>query len=150
MTDRVEKQIKLKAPVSRIWTALTDHREFGQWFGVNLEGPFVPGKATRGQNTYPGFEHAMSFTVVKREPERFFSYRWHPFAVDAAIDYSREEPTLVEFTLEAIAGGTLLRVVESGFDKIPAGRRPEAFRMHEGGWEAQLKNIERHVSPNAS
>jgi hypothetical protein len=80
------------------------------------------------------------------EPERLFSYNWHPYAVDPAIDYSKETPTLVEFHLETIEGGTLLTVTESGFEKIPADRRAEALRMDEGGWTAQMKNIERHVT----
>lgn len=146
MADRIEKQIEIKAPVSRVWRALTDYQEFGQWFRVNLDTPFAPGKVVRGNVLSPGFEHVMFEAVVqKMQPERLFSYKWHPYAVDPKIDYSGEPMTLVEFTLEEIPGGTLLTVVESGFDKIPAGRRPEAFRMNEGGWAAQLRNIERHV-----
>lgn len=145
-TDRIEKQIDLKAPVSRVWRALTDHREFGQWFRVNLEGPFVPGKKTRGRITHPGYEHVvMEVLVEKFEPERLFSFRWHPYAIDPKIDYSKEQPTLVEFHLEKSPAGTLLRVTESGFDKVPAARRDEAFRMNDGGWTAQIKNIEAHV-----
>jgi uncharacterized protein YndB with AHSA1/START domain len=146
MNDRIEKTIEIKAPVSRVWRALTDHREFGTWFRVRLEGPFVPGKATGGQITYPGYEHVrMEVVVQKLQPERLFAFTWHPFAVDPKIDYSHETPTLVEFTLEPSKNGTLLRVVESGFDKIPPHRRDEAFRMNEGGWAAQMGNIERHV-----
>ena len=146
MSDRIEKQIELKAPVSRVWKALTDYREFSQWFRVNLEGPFVPGQTACGPITYPGYEHVIFHaTVQKMEPERLFSFRWHPGAVEKGRDYSQEEPTLVVFTLEPTATGTLLKVVESGFDKIPANRRAEAFRMNEGGWEAQMKNIDRHV-----
>jgi uncharacterized protein YndB with AHSA1/START domain len=146
MNDRIEKTIEIKAPVSRVWRALTDHREFGTWFHVRLEGPFVPGKATGGQITYPGYEHVrMEVVVQKLQPERLFAFTWHPFAVDPKIDYSHETPTLVEFTLEPSKNGTLLRVVESGFDKIPPHRRDEAFRMNEGGWAAQMGNIERHV-----
>ena len=146
MNDRIEKTIEIKAPVSRVWRALTDHREFGTWFRVRLEGPFVPGKATGGQITYPGYEHVrMEVVVQKLQPERLFAFTWHPFAVDPKIDYSHETPTLVEFTLEPSKNGTLLRVVESGFDKIPPHRRDEAFCMNEGGWAAQMGNIERHV-----
>lgn len=146
MTDRIEKRIELKAPVSRVWRALTDYREFGQWFRVVLEGPFVPGQAASGRITHPGFEHVtMQIVVQKMEPERLFSYTWHPYAVDPKVDYSQEPPTLVEFRLEKTPDGTLLTVTESGFDKIPSHRRDEAFRMNEGGWAAQLKNIERHV-----
>ena len=146
MNDRIEKTIEIKAPVSRVWKALTDYREFGTWFRVRLEAPFVPGKTTRGPITYPGYEHLkMQVVVQKIEPERLFSFTWHPFAVDPKVDYSDETPTLVEFTLEPTAKGTLLRVVESGFDKIPAHRRDEAFRMNDGGWAEQMGNIERHV-----
>jgi uncharacterized protein YndB with AHSA1/START domain len=144
--DRIEKQIDLDAPVSRVWRALTDYREFGEWFRVKLEGPFVAGQETRGQITHPGYEHLqMTVVVQKIEPERYFSYTWHPYAKDPKVDYSRETPTLVEFTLEKSAKGTLLKVIESGFDKIPSHRRVEAFRMNENGWAQQLKNIERHV-----
>ena len=119
--DRIEKTIELKAPVARVWRALTDHREFGEWFRVKLEGPFVPGQATRGQITYPGYEHLRwEATVQKMEPERLFSFTWHPYAVEPGEDYSSEPPTLVEFTLETTAAGTRSRVIESGFDKIPA------------------------------
>ena len=146
MTDRIEKSIELKAPVSRGWRALTDHEEFGTWFRVRLDGPFVPGQVSTGQITYPGFEHVKWEAVVqKMEPERTFSFTWHPYAVDPKEDYSKEPPTLVEFTLEKTRTGTLLRVVESGFDKLPARRRNEAFRMNEGGWSAQIKNIAEHV-----
>ncbi len=150
MNDRIEKTIELKAPVSRVWRALTDHREFGTWFRVRLDGPFVPGQVSRGHITYPGYEHLNWEAVVQRmEPERLFSFTWHPYAVDPEKDYSAEPPTLVEFTLEKTATGTLLRIVESGFDKIPAGRRVEAFRMNDGGWSTQLKNIEQHVGQNS-
>jgi uncharacterized protein YndB with AHSA1/START domain len=146
MSDRIEKTIELKAPASRVWRALTDHQEFGTWFRVRLDGPFVVGQVSRGQITYPGYEHLRWEAVVqKMEPERLFSFTWHPYAVDPSQDYSNEPPTLVEFTLQRIAGGTLLRVVESGFDKIPSKRRDEAFRMNEGGWSEQIKNIARHV-----
>jgi uncharacterized protein YndB with AHSA1/START domain len=145
-SDRIEKSIELKAPVSRVWKALTDHREFGTWFRVKLEGPFVPGEVSRGQITYPGYEHIRWEAIVQRvEPERLFSFTWHPYAIDPNEDYSGEPPTLVEFTLEPTAKGTLLRVVESGFDKIPKTRRSEAFRMNERGWSAQIENIARHV-----
>ena len=147
MNDRIEKQIELKAPISKVWRALTDHREFGEWFRVKLEGPFVPGQVSRGQITYPGYEHLKwEATVQKMEPEKLFSFTWHPYAVDPKIDYSNEPPTLVEFTLQKTANGTLLTVTESGFDKIPSGRRLEAFRMNDGGWAEQMKNIEKHVT----
>jgi uncharacterized protein YndB with AHSA1/START domain len=147
MSDRIEKTVELKAPVSRVWRALTDHREFGTWFRVKLEGPFVPGQVSRGQIAYPGYEHLRwEVTVKKMEPERLFSFTWHPYAVDPERDYSAEPPTLVEFTLEPTATGTLLRVVESGFDKIPSARRHEAFRMNEGGWSKQMDNIAGHLA----
>jgi len=147
MTDRIEKRIELKAPVARVWRALTDHREFGEWFRVKIDGPFVPGEVSRGNVTYPGYEHLKWEAVVKAmEPERLFSFTWHLVAVDPKMDYSKEPRTLVEFRLEKTADGTRLTVTESGFDKIPAGRRPEAFRMNEGGWAAQLKNIERYLA----
>ena len=147
MADHVEKQIELKAPVARVWRALTDYREFGEWFRVNIEGPFVMGKVSRGQITYPGYEHLTWEAVVTAiEPERLFAFTWHPYAVDPKKDYSKEEQTLVEFRLEKTAGGTLLRVTESGFDRIPAERRAEAFLRNDGGWAQQMKNIERHVA----
>jgi uncharacterized protein YndB with AHSA1/START domain len=146
-TDRIEKKIQLNASPARVWRALTDYREFGQWFKVNLQDPFVPGKTTRGNITYPGYEHLMMEVVVqKMESERLFSFTWHPHAVDPKKDYSDETPTLVEFTLEKNSGGTLLTLTESGFDKIPASRRDQAFRMNDQGWGIQLKNIEDHVN----
>jgi uncharacterized protein YndB with AHSA1/START domain len=146
-TDRIEKEILLRAPRSRVWRALTDAKEFGSWFGVALDGPFVAGGRTTGRITHPGFEHVRFEVSVERiEAERLFSYRWHPFAIDPAVDYSKEPTTLVEFRLEDAPEGTRLMVVESGFDRIPAGRRDEAFRMNSGGWAQQLENVRRHVS----
>ncbi len=146
MTDRIEKTIELKAPVSRVWRALTDHREFGEWFRVKLESPFVPGQPSRGQITWPGYEHYTWEAIIqKMEPERLFSFTWHPYALDLNRDYSAEPPTLVEFHLEPSATGTLLRLTESGFDKVSADRRAEAFRMNDNGWAQQIKNIEIHV-----
>jgi uncharacterized protein YndB with AHSA1/START domain len=145
-TDRIEKQIELKAPVARVWRALTDFREFGSWFRVKLDAPFEVGKIARGRVTYPGYEHiAWEATVVSMEPERLFSFTWHPFAVDPQVDYSKETPTLVEFRLEKIPAGTLLRLTESGFGKIPPHRFADALRMNELGWSEQMKNIERYV-----
>jgi uncharacterized protein YndB with AHSA1/START domain len=147
MTDRIEKRIELKAPVARVWRALTDYREFGEWFRVKIDGPFVPGEVSRGHITYPGYEHLQWEAVVKAmEPEWLFSFTWHPYAVDPKMDYSAEPQTLVEFRLEKTAQGTLLMVTESGFDRIPAGRRAEAFLRNDGGWTEQMKNIERHVA----
>lgn len=149
MNDRIEKQIELNAPVSRVWQALTDYRQFGEWFRVNLEEPFAPGKTARGQITHPGYEHVkFEAIVLKMEPERFFSYTWHPYAVDPNVDYSAEEPTLVEFQLKESGNGTLLTVTETGFDRIPENRRAEAFRKNEGGWAGQLQNIQKYVAEN--
>ena len=145
--DRIEKQIHLKAPRSRVWRALTDHREFSEWFGVNLESPFAPGQTSRGQITVPGYEHIrLEANVQKLEPEHYFSYTWHPYAIEPGVDYSKETPTLVEFRLEEKGGETLLTVTESGFSKIPAHRRDKAFHMNEHGWSQQLKDIEEHVA----
>jgi uncharacterized protein YndB with AHSA1/START domain len=147
MNDHIEKRVLLQAPVSRVWRALTDYHEFGKWFGVKLDGPFVPGQISRGQVTFPGYEHVQWEAVVQKlEPERLFSFTWHPYAVDPKIDYSKEAPTLVEFRLQEASSGTLLLLTESGFDKIPGDRRLKAFRMNDGGWTEQMKNIENHVS----
>jgi uncharacterized protein YndB with AHSA1/START domain len=154
MSDRIEKRIELRAPLSRVWRALTDYREFGEWFRVKLDGPFVPGKVSRGQITYPGYEHVKWEAVVqKMDRERLFSFTWpHPKSLgkaDDPADYSKEPSTLVEFRLEKTAKGTLLTVTESGFDKLPADRRLEAFRRNEGGWEEQVKNIEAYLAKNS-
>ena len=146
MSDRIEKTIELKAPVSRVWRAITDNREFGEWFRVKIDGPFKPGQVSTGQVTYPGYEYLKWEAVVqKMEPEKLFSFTWHPAAVDAKKDYSKEPSTLVEFRFEKTANGTRLTVSESGFDKIPSERRLEAFRINDGGWSAQITNIARHV-----
>jgi len=146
-TDRIEKKILLRAPRSRVWRAVTDSREFGAWFRVDLEGPFVPGRSTHGKITYPGYEHlTVEMQIERIEPERYFSYRWHPNATDVAKDYSTEPTTLVEFTLEEKAGGTELLIAESGFDQIPIERRELAFRMNDGGWSEITGNIEKYVS----
>ena len=149
MEDIIEKQIELKAPVERVWRALTDHQEFGEWFGAKMDGPFVVGRVVRGQITFPGYEHIkFATTVTKMEPPSLFSYTWHPYPIDPKVDYSEETPTLVEFRLEPGAGGgTILHVKESGFSKIPEYRRAEAFRKNTDGWAAQLENIQEHVDP---
>jgi len=150
MDNRIEKRIELKAPVSRVWRALTDHREFGEWFRVKLDGPFVPGQISRGQITYPGYEHVKWEAVVqKMEPERLFSFTWPHYSGDSKTDYSKEPSTLVEFRLEKTSSGTLLLLTESGFDKIPGDRRLEVFRSNDGGWTEQMKNIENHVAPTS-
>jgi uncharacterized protein YndB with AHSA1/START domain len=146
-TDRIEKRVTLRASRSRVWRALVTAEEFGAWFGVKLEGPFAEGATVRGKITYPGYEHLTFEALVERiEPERYFAYRWHPYAIDASVDYSSEPSTLVEFRLDEADGGTVLTIVESGFERIPLARRAEAFRMNDGGWTEQTKNIERHVS----
>jgi uncharacterized protein YndB with AHSA1/START domain len=146
-TDRIEKQVFLKASRSRVWRAVVDADEFGAWFGVRLQGAFAEGVTIRGQITYPGYEHVtMEMRVERIEPERYFAYRWHPYAIDPAVDYSSEPTTLVEFTLEDAEGGTRLTILESGYDRVPLARRAEAFRMNEQGWSEQTRNIERHVS----
>ena len=151
MNDSIEKRIELKAPISRVWRALTDYREFGEWFRVKLDGPFVPGQASRGQMTYPGYEHVKWEAVVqKMEPDRLFSFTWpHPKSLEKAdypLEYSEEPTTLVEFRLEETASGTLLVLTESGFDNLPVDRRLEAFRRNDGGWTEQMKNIETYVA----
>jgi uncharacterized protein YndB with AHSA1/START domain len=147
-TDRIERSIQINAPRSRVWRALANAEEFGNWFGANLKGQaFAPGQRVQGPITIAGYEHVKFDVIVDRvEPEKLLSYRWHPYAVDPAVDYSREQPTLVTFTLEDAGEGTLLTVVESGFDKVPPQRRLEAFRMNSAGWEAQLQNIQRHAA----
>jgi uncharacterized protein YndB with AHSA1/START domain len=146
MENSIEKRIELKAPVARVWRALTDYREFGEWFRVKLDGPFVAGEKSHGFITWPGYEHIEWNAVVQEiEPERLFSFTWHPYGIDPKVDYTKETPTLVEFRLEKTATGTLLVVTESGFDKVPSDRRAEAFRMNDKGWAQQIKNIEAHV-----
>jgi uncharacterized protein YndB with AHSA1/START domain len=150
VTDRIEKTVELAAPIARVWRALTNHEEFGEWFRVRLDGPFTPGQVVRGQITYPGYEHLRWEAVVqKMEPERLFSFTWHPYAVDPNKDYSGEPSTLVEFALEEVPAGTLLRIVESGFDKLPPERQNEAFRMNEGGWRGQVDNITEYLRRTA-
>lgn len=147
MPDRIEKSVTLHAPRERVWNALIDRTQFGQWFGVRLQpGRFTAGEESVGNIAFPGYEHLVMRADVKAvEPERLLSWHWHPYAVDPTADYSHEPPTLVTFTLEESDGGTLLRVVESGFDAIPAARRDEAFTMNERGWDEQMRNLERHL-----
>ena len=157
-TDRIEKSVFLRAPRERVWRAIGEAREFGSWFGVAFDGPFVPGARLTGrivpttvdpdvaasQKPYEG--RTFEIWVDRVEPMRRFSFRWHPFAVDAGVDYSKEPTTLVEFRLEETPDGTILTIAESGFDRIPLARRAEAFRMNDEGWAEQARNIERHVS----
>jgi uncharacterized protein YndB with AHSA1/START domain len=146
--DRIERRVLLKAPRARVWRALTDAEELGSWFGVKLKGQrFAPGERVKAQITIPGYEHVIFDVRIERmEPQRLFSWRWHPAAVERGVDYSQEATTLVEFELTDAAGGTLLSVVESGFDKVPPHRRLGAFRMNSDGWDGQLGNVERHVA----
>jgi uncharacterized protein YndB with AHSA1/START domain len=143
--DSIEREIEIKAPVAKVWKALTDAQLFGRWFNAQLASAFITGKTTKARNTTKGFEMDMEFHVKAITPESYFSYAWTPFPLDRTIDYSKEEPTLVEFWLEPTSTGTLLKVKESGFTKIIASRRAKAFEMHSGGWEAQLKNIEKFL-----
>lgn len=149
-TDRIEKHITLKAPRSRVWRAIADAQEFGQWFQMKLNGKFTPGATVLGKLTVPGYEHVtVEMKVEEVKPETHFSYRWHPSAIDTKVDYSAEPMTLVEFHLadaKGTEGGTALTIIESGFDALPADRRAEAFRMNEGGWTGQLRNIEKYVT----
>jgi uncharacterized protein YndB with AHSA1/START domain len=146
MENTIVKQIEIAAPTTRVWQALTDSRQFGEWFKTKMEGPFIAGQPVSGQITHPGYEHLRMEIVVKKiEPETVFSFTWHPYAIDPKVDYSQEDPTLIEFRLQPTASGTLLTVTESGFEKIPAARRAEAFLRNDGGWAQQMKNIETYV-----
>lgn len=144
--DRIERRITLRAPRQRVWKALTDAKEFGQWFGITLDGPFQVGKTVRGKHPVKDVGHILvEYTVEKMEAETLFSYRWHPYACDPGYDYSIEPTTLVEFHLQDDGGGTLLTVTESGFDKIPASRRDEAFRKNDAGWQSQIVKLQSYV-----
>ncbi len=151
MSNQIEKRIELAAPISRVWRALTDYREFGEWFCVKLDGPFVEGQVSRGYITHPGYEYVKWEAVIqKMEPERLFSFTWpHAKSLEKAHyspDYSKEPRTLVEFRLEKTPTGTLLVLTESGFENLPDDRRLEAFRQNDGGWTEQMKNIEKYVA----
>jgi uncharacterized protein YndB with AHSA1/START domain len=144
--NRIEKKIVLRHPRSRVWRALTESSEFGKWFGAAFKEPFHPGARVQAKVTHPGYEHmTMDITIERMEPERLFSWRWHPGAVEPGEDVSREPTTLVVFELEEVPGGTLLTVVESGFDRIPLARREKALRDNEEGWTAQMRAIEEHL-----
>jgi uncharacterized protein YndB with AHSA1/START domain len=146
-TDRIEKEIILRAPRSRVWRALANAEEFGAWFGIKLDGAFAPGASVQGQITMSGDELVtIEIAIERMDPESRMSYRWHPYPAKSGVDYSSEPTTLVEFELEEVAGGTQLRVVESGFDRIPLARRAEAFRMNDAGWAEELENIARYVA----
>jgi len=157
-TDRIEKKILLKAPLARVWRALSDSTEFGTWFGMKFDGSFAPGAVMRGvivptkmnsevanaQKKYEGIP--FEIVIDRLEPERLFSFRWHPGAVDPAIDYSKEPTTLVVFTLEQMTDGVMLIVTESGFDQIPLARRAKTFAGNEQGWAIQMTLIEAYVA----
>jgi uncharacterized protein YndB with AHSA1/START domain len=156
-TDRIEKKILLRAPRKRVWRALADSTEFGSWFGMKFDGPFVPGASVRGvivpttvdaevakaQKEYEGLP--VEIAIEQMEPERLFSFRWHPFAVERGVDYSNEPTTLVVFALEEVADGTMLTVTESGFDRIPLARRAKAFTANEQGWGMVVKLIQEYL-----
>jgi uncharacterized protein YndB with AHSA1/START domain len=146
MSNEIEKTIELKAPLERVWRALTDSREFGSWFGVAFDEPFVAGKVSTGHFTHQGGEHMRwNATVDQIVPMTLFSFRWHPYALDPDTDYSGEEPTLIRFDLEPIAQGVRLRITETGFDKVPEYRRAEALRMNTRGWGIQADRIKAYV-----
>ena len=157
-TDRIEKRILLQAPQERVWRAISDSRQFGEWFGMEFAGGFVAGKEIVGKLTAtkadPEVARAMkryegtplSFHIERIEPQRFLSYRWHPFAIEPGVDYSNEPTTLVTFELETVAGGTQLTIVESGFDKIPLGRRVDAFEANSEGWDMQSGLLEKYLA----
>ncbi|MBZ5611845.1 MAG: SRPBCC family protein [Acidobacteriia bacterium] len=160
-TDRIEKQILLHAPLKRVWRALSDSREFGTWFGVRFDGPFKPGATLRGvivpttvdslvaaaQKPHEG--KPFEITVEQMQPQRLFSFRWHPYAVEAGVDYSAEPTTLVVFALEEMPNGVRLTVTESGFDKIPLARRAKAFTANEQGWTMVVILVEKYLVQTA-
>jgi uncharacterized protein YndB with AHSA1/START domain len=145
-TDRIEKRLDVAAPRARVWRALSDATEFGTWFGITLDGPFAPGVTVHGSLRMPGLEHVtIEMRIDRVEPEDYFSYRWHPGAIDPKVDYSAEAMTLVEFLLAETPAGTSITIIESGFDQLPATRRAEAFRMNTGGWNGQSKKLAAYV-----
>jgi len=148
VTDRIEKKTLLRAPRARVWRAIATPAEFGAWFGVDLSAvrSFEPGTQISGPVTIPEYRHLrFDATVEQVVAERLLSFRWHPHPIPAEKDYSSEPTTLVTFELSEVDGGTLLSVVETGFDKIPLERRAEAFRGNEGGWTQQMDNIARYL-----
>ena len=150
-TDRIEKLVNLDAPRSRVWRALTDVKQFNAWFGSALTGVFTPGAEVSGKLTFKGYEHVtMTVWIETMEPERLFSFRWHPYAIEPGVDYSAEPTTLVSFALEDAPDGTRLTIVESGFDAIPASRRATAFSMNSAGWDGQAKNLQKFLVNDVS
>ena len=149
-TDRIEKKIQLRHPPAKVWRALTDSKEFGKWFGAVFTEPFKLGARVSGKVTHKGYEHmTMDVTIERMEPQRVFAWRWHPGACEPGQDVSDEPTTLVVFELKEVPGGTLLTVVESGFDQIPLERRAQAFRDNEEGWAQQMKAIAEHLDRSA-
>ncbi|HJU68892.1 MAG TPA: SRPBCC family protein [Gemmatimonadaceae bacterium] len=144
-TDRIEKTTLLRAPQARVWRALSDAKQFATWFGITLDEPFVVGRTVTGQLSMRGEQFTIEFAIDRIEPEHTFAYRWHPYAIDKNTDYSAEPMTLVEFRLKSVPEGTELTIIESGFDRIPAHRRDEAYRMNDGGWKSQIEKLRRHV-----
>jgi len=145
--DRIEKTVDLKAPVARVWRAITDYRQFGEWFRVRLDGPFEVGKTTTGQITYPGYEHMTWTSVTEQlEPERLFAFSWPPGDVDPDTRYDDDAKVIVEFHLEPIDGGTRLTIVETGFLQFPEPKRLEVLRSNEQGWDIQAENIAQYVA----
>jgi uncharacterized protein YndB with AHSA1/START domain len=150
-TDRIEKLVTLDVPRSRVWRALTDVRQFNAWFGAVLTGEFSPGAEVSGRLASRKYEHVtITLWIEAMEPERLFSFRWHPYALESDVDYAAEPTTLVSFTLEDAAGGTTLRIVESGFDAIPEARRATAFSMNSAGWDGQARNLEKYFASGAA
>lgn len=157
-TDRIEKEVLLRAPLDRVWRAISDSQEFGRWFGVRVDGPFVAGTSVTATITgttvddevaemqRPHVGAKATWQVVAVEPPRRFAYRWHPFAVEPDVDYDSEPTTLVEFTLSETPDGVQLRIVESGFDAIPAARRADAFEANSGGWAKQTELVRKYLS----
>jgi uncharacterized protein YndB with AHSA1/START domain len=145
-TDRIEKKIQLRHSPSKVWRALTDAQEFSKWFGAVFTEPFEAGARLRGRVTHKGYEHmTMDITIERMEPERLFSWRWHPGAAEPGEDFSDEPRTLVVFELQEAPGGTLLTVVETGFDQIPIARRAKALGENDEGWAGQMKAIEEYL-----
>ncbi|MGP1393879.1 MAG: SRPBCC family protein [Inquilinaceae bacterium] len=147
MKDQIVRTIDLKAPVERVWKALTDHEEFGSWFRLSLHEPFELGEVTFGETRYPGHEGLPFWAeVVVMDEPRFFSFVW---PMDESIQPDApdldQKVTLVEFTLEPTASGSRLTVRESGFEKLPEERRLQAFRDNQGGWDVQTMNIKEFV-----
>jgi uncharacterized protein YndB with AHSA1/START domain len=157
MSDMIEKGALLRAPPARVWSAVSDARQFGSWFGVELDGPFVEGRELTGRIVpttvdpevaklqEPHRGKPFAFTVERIEPMRRITFRWHPFAIDPKVDYSKEPMTTIVFALEEAEGGTRLTITESGFDGIPLARREQAHRANEGGWEHQLRLVGKYV-----